>query len=332
MQLQGGIFLEKEYRVLLFYKYETIEDPEVFVRDHLAFCKSIGLKGRILVGSEGINGTVSGTIEQTNQYKDYVHSLTGFEDVWFKEDEADGYAHSKMYVRTREEIVSLDLEDDIDPLVTTGKHLKPAEFRDALLDEDTIVLDTRNDYEYDLGHFKGAIRPEIRNFRELPEWVINNKEKFMDKKVVVYCTGGVRCEKFSGWMIREGIGTEVGQLEGGIDTYGKDPNTQGDLWEGKMYVFDERISVPINRVKPSIVGRDYFDNTPCERYINCGNPECNEQILASEENEAKYVRGCSEKCRRHPRNRYITEYNVSTEEWEYRLNQIGESLENTGIA
>src|SRR5699024_5711537 len=112
--------------------------------------------------------------------------------------------------------------------------------------------------------------------------VRENKEKFMDKKVLVYCTGGVRCEKFSGWMIREGI-ENVSQLNGGIENYGQDEETRGDLWEGKMYVFDDRISVPINHVDPSIVGKDYFDGTPCERYVNCGNPECNKQILASEE-------------------------------------------------
>lgn len=324
--------MTKDYRVLLYYKYAPIEDPEQFSKDHLAFCKSIGLKGRVLVGSEGINGTVSGTIDQTEKYKDYVHSLPGFEDVWFKEDEADDYAHKKMFVRPREEIVALDLEDDIDPLETTGEYLKPAQFKEALLDDDTIVLDTRNDYEYDLGHFKGAIRPEIRNFRELPQWVIDNKEQFMDKKVVVYCTGGIRCEKFSGWMVREGIGKEVGQLEGGIDTYGKDPEVQGELWEGQMYVFDERIAVPINRVNPTVIGRDYFDGTPCERYVNCGNPECNEQILCSEENEAKYVRGCSPECRRHPRNRYIADNNISTEEWEARLNALGESLKDNQTA
>lgn len=324
--------MKTEFKVLLFYKYKTIEDPEAFRLDHIAFCKRNGLRGRVLVGTEGINGTVSGTIEQTEKYKEYLHSQSGFEDVWFKEDLAEGYAHSKMHVRVRDEIVSLDLEDDIDPLTTTGKHLKPTEFREALEDKDTIVLDTRNDYEYDLGHFKGAIRPEIRNFRELPEWVINNKEKFMDKKVVVYCTGGVRCEKFSGWMLREGLATEVGQLEGGIDTYGKDPETQGDLWEGQMYVFDERISVPINRVAPTIVGKDHYDGTPCERYVNCCNPECNKQILTSEENEAKYVRGCSPECRRHPRNRFVTSHNLSTEEWQNRLTAIGESLYNTETA
>lgn len=326
--------MNKPYRVLLFYKYQTIDNVEEFTHEHLEFCKSIGLRGRVLVGSEGVNGTVSGTIEQTQQYKEFFHSLPGFEDLWFKEDEADGYAHKKMFVRPREEIVSLNLEEDINPHETTGKYLEPTEFRDALLDEDTIVLDTRNDYEYDLGHFKGAIRPEIRNFRELPQWVIDNKEQFMDKKVVVYCTGGIRCEKFSGWMVREGIGQEVGQLHGGIDTYGKDPEVQGDLWEGQMYVFDERIAVPINRINPTVVGKDYFDGTPCERYINCGNPFCNEQILASEENEAKYLRGCSPECRKHPRNRYVSENQLTKEEWESRLNAIGESLysDSTEIA
>lgn len=323
--------MSKEYRVLLFYKYQTIEDPEAFASEHLTFCKSIGLKGRILVGKEGINGTVSGSIEQTNQYKEYVHSLSGFEDVWFKEDEADGFAHKKMYVRARDEIVALNLEEDINPHSTTGQYLSPTEFREAILDENTVVLDTRNDYEYDLGHFKGALRPEIKNFRELPQWVIDNKEKFMEKRVVVYCTGGIRCEKFSGWMVREGF-KDVGQLHGGIDTYGKDPEVQGDLWEGKMYVFDERIAVDVNHVAPTVVGKDFFDGTSCERYVNCANPFCNEQILCSEESEHKYVRGCSAECRCHPRNRYVVEHQLSTEEWESRLNAIGESLKNSATA
>ncbi|MGX7108184.1 oxygen-dependent tRNA uridine(34) hydroxylase TrhO [Facklamia miroungae] len=323
--------MEKNYRVLLYYKYQKIDDPELFAKDHLAFCHSIGLKGRVLVGQEGINGTVSGTIEQTQKYMDYVHSLPGFEDLWFKQDPADDYAHKKMYVRTREEIVALNLEEDIDPHQLTGQYLSPKEFKQALLDEDTVVLDTRNDYEYDLGHFKGAVRPEIRNFRELPDWVKENKEQFMDKRVVVYCTGGIRCEKFSGWLLKEGF-KDVGQLHGGIDTYGKDPETKGELWDGKMYVFDERIAVPVNQVNPTIVGKDYFDGTPCERYVNCANPECNEQILASEENEAKFLRGCSQACRCHPRNRYVAEHNLSTDEWEEKLNAIGESLNKSHSA
>ncbi|PMB84039.1 oxygen-dependent tRNA uridine(34) hydroxylase TrhO [Dolosicoccus paucivorans] len=319
--------MSQPYRVLLYYKYEHIEDPEAFAKEHLAKCKELGIKGRILVAHEGINGTVSGTVEQTEAYKDYVHSLEGFEDLWFKEDKAEENAFHKIFVRPRKELVSLRLEEDIDPLKLTGKYLDPVAFKEALLDEDTVVLDTRNDYEYDLGHFEGAIRPDIRNFRELPQWVRDNKEKFMDKKVVVYCTGGIRCEKFSGWLLREGI-EDVGQLEGGIAAYGKHPETKGDLWNGKMYVFDERISVDINQVNPVVIGKDWYDGTPQERYVNCANPECNRQFLTSKENEDKYLRGCCAECRRHPRNRYVEEHNLSLDEWEDRLNAIGESLDD----
>lgn len=318
--------MSKDYRVLLYYKYQSIEDPEAFKNEHLAFTKSIGLKGRVLVSAEGFNGTVSGTIEQIEKYKDYVHSLPGFEDTWFKEDQADDYAHKKMHVRHNEEIVSLKLEDNIDPKELTAEFLEPKEFRDAILDDETIVLDARNDYEYDLGHFKGAVRPDIRNFRDLPDWIMENKEQFMDKKVVMYCTGGIRCEKFSGWFAREGITDKVGQLKGGIDTYGKDPETKGELWEGKMYVFDERMAVPINQENPTVVGKDIFDGSPCERHVNCTNPDCHEQIFMSEENEHKYLRGCSAECRKDPRNRYVKEHGLSESEWEARLNKIGESL------
>lgn len=321
--------MSKKFRVLLYYKYQNIEDPEKFRDEHLAFCNEVGLKGRIIVGYEGINGTVSGTVEQTEKYKDFLHSLEGFEDVWFKEDEADGFTHPRMSVKFRKEIVSLNLEDDFSPNETTGKYLNPKEFKEAILDENTVILDTRNDYEYDLGHFKGAVRPDIKNFRDLPEWIKENEEMFKDKNVAMYCTGGVRCEKFSGWMLREGISDNVAQLHGGIDTYGKDPEVKGELWEGSMYVFDERISVPINHVEPTIIARDYYDGEPCERYRNCANPECNRQIFMSEENEHKYLRSCSEQCRKHPKNRYVIENNLSMEEWEERLNAIGESLKET---
>ena len=99
---------------------------------------------------------------------------------------------------------------------------------------------------------------------------------------MTYCTGGIRCEKFSGWLVKEGF-ENVGQLHGGIATYGKDPETKGEYWDGKMYVFDERISVDVNHVDKTVIGKEHFDGTPCERYINCANPECNKQILVSEE-------------------------------------------------
>ena len=310
-----------DYRVLLYYNYTKIENPEQFAKEHLALCKSLGLKGRILVAEEGINGTASGTIEATQQYMDWMHNDERFKDTWFKIDESEGHAFRKMFVRPRKELVALNLEEDVDPLRLTGEYLDPKSFKEALLDEDTIVLDARNDYEYDLGHFRGAIRPDIRNFRELPEWIRENKEKFMDKKVVTYCTGGIRCEKFSGWLLREGV-ENVAQLHGGIATYGKDPEVKGEMWDGKMYVFDDRISVEINQVDKQIIGKDWFDGTPCERYINCGNPSCNRQIITSEENEAKHLGGCCYDCAASETNRYIKRNGISEEERAARLATI----------
>lgn len=242
------------YQVLLYYKYMTIDDPEQFAQDHLAFCKAHHLKGRILVSTEGINGTLSGTKEETEQYMAHMHADERFKDMVFKIDEAEGHAFKKMHVRPRKEIVALDLEDDVDPRHTTGQYLSPVEFRKALEDDDTVIIDAHNDYEFDLGHFRGAIRPNITRFRDLPDWIKENKALFADKKVVTYCTGGIRCEKFSGWLLKEGF-EDVAQLHGGIATYGKDPETKGEYWDGKMYVFDDRISVDINQVEKQLLVR-----------------------------------------------------------------------------
>ncbi|MDT2753556.1 rhodanese-related sulfurtransferase [Enterococcus pseudoavium] len=310
-----------DYRVLLYYNYTKIEDPETFAQEHHAFCRDLGIKGRILVAPEGINGTLSGTKAATERYMEMMLADERFKDTYFKIDESAGHTFKKLFVRPRTELVALHLAEDIDPHQLTGNYLEPQAFREALLDDETIVIDARNDYEYDLGHFRGAVRPAIRNFRELPEWIRENKEQFMDKKIVTYCTGGIRCEKFSGWLLREGF-EDVAQLHGGIAAYGKDGATRGELWDGKMYVFDERISVEINQVDKQIVGKEWFDGTPCERYINCSNPECNRQILVSEENEQKYLGACSIHCAKHANNRYVKKHHLTTEEWAAQLASI----------
>ncbi|MCY1615083.1 rhodanese-related sulfurtransferase [Staphylococcus pettenkoferi] len=312
-----------DYRVLLYYKYVTIDDPETFAQEHLDFCKSLGLKGRILVSTEGLNGTLSGPVEATEKYKEHVRSDERFKDIVFKEDKAEEHAFKKMHVRPRKEIVAFDLDEDVNPKELTGKYYSPSEFKEALLSDDTIILDARNDYEYDLGHFRGAVRPDITRFRDLPDWIRNHKDELSGKKIVTYCTGGIRCEKFSGWLKREGF-EDVGQLEGGIATYGKDPETQGEYWDGKMYVFDERISVDVNHVNKTVVSKEWFDGTPCERYINCSNPECNKQILVSEENEERYLGACSYECAADERNRYVKRHNISDEEKQRRLENFKE--------
>ncbi|GIM45802.1 UPF0176 protein YbfQ [Collibacillus ludicampi] len=290
----------KPYRILLYYKYVHIENPAEFAEEHLKFCQDLGLKGRILIAEEGINGTVSGTIEQTQTYMDTMHQDPRFADMWFKIDEADGHAFKKMKVKVKKEIVRLDLEEDIDPNQLSGKRLSPKEFYEALQRDDVIVIDGRNDYEYDIGHFRNAIRPEVKAFREFPEWIRKNLSQYKDKKILTYCTGGIRCEKLSGFLLREGF-KDVSQLEGGIVTYGKDPEVRGKLFDGKCYVFDERISVPINQEENVIVGKCYHCGKPEDRYINCAYDMCHKQHICCPECEEKFKGYCSVECEEHDR-------------------------------
>jgi UPF0176 protein len=287
------------YRILLYYKYVAIENPEEFAQEHLAYCKELGVKGRILVAREGINGTLSGTVEQTDAYMAHMHNDPRFRDMKFKIDESEHHTFKKIFVRYRPELVTFRLEDDIDPNQLTGKHLSPKEFYEELRKDDVIVLDGRNNYEYDIGHFRNAIRPEVESFREFPEWIREHLSDYKDKKILTYCTGGIRCEKLSGFLLKEGF-KDVAQLEGGIVTYGKDPEVQGRLFDGKCYVFDERISVPINQTEEDVVvGRCHHCGKPEDRYINCTYDLCHLQHICCPECEEKHRGFCSPKCEEH---------------------------------
>lgn len=188
------------------------------------------------------------------------------------------------------------VEDELDPNVISGKRLSPKEFFEYLQREDVIVIDGRNDYEYDIGHFRNAIRPDVQSFREFPEWIRENLSEHKDKTILTYCTGGIRCEKLTGFMLKEGF-QDVAQLDGGIVTYGKDPEVQGRLFDGKCYVFDERISVPINRTDEDIVvGKCHHCGKPEDRYINCDNDACHLQHICCEECEELHNSCCSAEC------------------------------------
>ncbi|WP_142354051.1 rhodanese-related sulfurtransferase [Fredinandcohnia onubensis] len=299
-----------DYQVLLYYKYIEIDDPQAFRDKHFEFCSSLGLRGRILVATEGINGTVSGTVEQTERYMEYMRNDARFSDMVFKMEKSEEHAFKKLKIKVKPEIVNLSLDEDLNPNQITGKHLSPKEFLETLQQDDVIVLDARNTYEYDLGHFRGAIRPDIETFRELPKWVEENLSEHKDKKILTYCTGGIRCEKFSGFLVNEGF-KDVSQLEGGIITYGYDPEVKGALWDGKCYVFDERISVPVNRTgEETVVGECHHCGKPEERYVKCGNPECNKHLLLCEDCEHEHYRSCSQECKDHPHNRYVKEHHL----------------------
>ncbi|MEO8664743.1 MAG: rhodanese-related sulfurtransferase [Ignavibacteria bacterium] len=286
-----------KYRVLLYYKYVHIENHENYSRMHLKFCRALGLKGRILVAEEGINGTVSGTPEQTGAYMYSMHMDPRFKDMEFKIDKVKEHVFKKLYVRPKKEIVTMNLDQDLDPNIITGKHLKPKEFYEAMNGEDVIIIDARNDYEYDLGHFKNAVRPDVRTFKEFPVWIKKHHEMLQGKKVLTYCTGGVRCEKFSGLLLREGI-NDVSQLQGGIINYSHDHSTKGSLFDGKCYVFDERISVDVNFAEGyKLIGKCYLCGKPHDRYVNCAHLSCHFQFICCEECEVKYKRSCSQECR-----------------------------------
>jgi UPF0176 protein len=284
------------YRVLLYYKYVKIDNPEFLAEEHLEYCRNLGLRGRILISPEGINGTCSGSYNRIQKYMEHMTTDARFKDMEYKIDEVDGHVFKKMHVRYKKELVTFRLHEELDPNEISGIHLKPKDWLEKLQMDDVIILDGRTDYEFDLGHFRNAIRPPLKSFREFPEWVKNDFIKNKDKVVLTYCTGGVRCEKLSGYLLREGF-KEVYQLDGGIIKYSKDPEVKGKLFEGKCYVFDERISVPVNFADEyTITGNCLHCGKPTDRYVNCANLDCHKQHFECEACEVKWKRSCSEDC------------------------------------
>ena len=284
------------YHVLLYYQFVPIEDPESFAAEHRTLCESLQLRGRILVATEGLNGTVSGTVESCDAYRAAMHADPRFASMVFKIDEVDGHTFKKMFVRVKNELVTFRADLPSNPNDVTGKHLSPVEWKERMERGDAIIIDGRTDYEFDIGHFRGAIRPDVESFREFPTWIREHLGDKKDTPILTYCTGGIRCEKLTAFMIHEGF-TDVYQLDGGIVTYGKDPQTRGSLWDGKCYVFDERIAVEINHTSDRrIVGACLHCGGPTETYLNCANLLCNRQHLVCEECEAQFQQCCSVEC------------------------------------
>ncbi|HEY1025039.1 MAG TPA: rhodanese-related sulfurtransferase [Sphingobacteriaceae bacterium] len=290
-----------KYHTLLYYCYSAIENAEQFAADHLKFCKSLGLVGRIIVADEGLNGTVSGTVDACQSYMNAVHSDARFAKTEFKVDEVEEPSFIKMHCRYKPEIVHSGLRDPhiINPEKRTGIHLEPEEFL-ALKDrDDVVVLDVRSNYEHNLGKFKNAVTLDIENFRDFPA-KINELAKYKGKKILTYCTGGIKCEKASALLLHEGF-ENVYQLHGGIIKYGKEAG--GKDFEGKCYVFDNRVAVNVNSVNPEVISRCRNCNTITPKMINCANPECNEHFTQCDECGWKLDGCCSEACREHPRKR-----------------------------
>lgn len=283
------------YQVILYYRFVKLHEPAEYAIYQQMLCEELNLRGRVTVAEEGINGTLSGTIEQTKAYMDEMHKDPLFAGMPFKVDTADHHMFPRLSVRVKDEIVVMRAPIALDPGEKTGERLSPREFLAELAREDVIVLDGRNDYEYDIGHFQGAIRPDVRYFRDFPKWLSENLHAAKDQRIITYCTGGIRCEKLTSYLLEEGY-ENVAQLDGGIIAYAQDPSTQGEAFAGKCYVFDERIAVPINLSDEQVVGRCYHCSKPCERYINCAYDPCHLQHLCCETCAAIYNGYCSTDC------------------------------------
>lgn len=290
--------MEKPYEVLLYYRYFKLDDPEEYARRHRELCEELGLRGRILIAREGINGTVSGTRENCARYREALDDDPLTQGIAWKIDEEDGHVFPRLSIKVREEVVTLELGDeDLNPVDLTATHLKPSEWREAMKEDNVVILDARNDYEWEIGRFEGAILPEVPSFKDLPGWVREHRSELEGKKILTYCTGGIRCEKFSGFLLQEGY-DDVYQLDGGIVTYGKDEEVRGEGYEGECYVFDERLSVPVNRTgKATVVSQCCCCGEPSIRYRNCFWKPCNAQILLCEKCEEEKGCYCDSRCR-----------------------------------
>lgn len=260
------------YQVLLYYKYVRIEDAEKVCAAQRSLCEKLNLTGRIIVAKEGINGTLEGSVSDTEKYIETMEATPLFNGISYKKSEGTGRAFPKLRVRVRSEIVTAGLPN-LNPTQTTGKYLSAAElFNWFEQKREFYVVDMRNDYEYASGFFEGFIPSGFRNFWELKE-ILPRLAHLKNKTIVTVCTGGVRCEKASGFLVENGF-SDVYQLKDGIQTFMEMyPNK---YFKGKLYVFDNRLTVGYNTEsgEHEIVGKCFHCGISCDTYVNCEYNEC----------------------------------------------------------
>lgn len=286
------------YQIVLYYCYAPIQDPEAYREEHHLKGLALGIKGRIIIAPEGLNGTVSGTSEACNAYMEYIHSDPRFASTDFKVESYHEHAFQKLHVRVKPEIVHSSLHH-INPTQKTGIHLAPSAFKEMKDRDDVVVLDVRSNYEHQMGKFKNAVTLDIENFREFPD-KIKELEQYKGKKILTYCTGGIKCEKASAYLLEQGF-PEVYQLHGGIIKYGIEEG--GEDFEGKCYVFDGRIVADVNKVNPVVISSCYVCGKPSARMVNCANPVCNRHEPICEACGWEMDGACSTDCKEHPEKR-----------------------------
>lgn len=230
-------------KVAALYRFVAFADPETLQPQILAQCNARGIKGTILLAHEGINGTVAGEPDAIDELVEVLRALPGCEELDVKYSHADEMPFYRLKVRLKKEIVTLGVEG-IDPKREVGTYVQPEDWNALISDPDTVLIDTRNDYEVAIGTFEGAIDPRTKAFRDFPAWFREHREELAagKTKFAMFCTGGIRCEKSTAFLKAEGI-DEVYHLEGGILRYLETVPEAESKWQGECFVFDERVSV-----------------------------------------------------------------------------------------
>jgi UPF0176 protein len=286
-------------KILLYYKFTPISDPQAVRLWQKALCERLNLKGRILISEHGINGTVGGDVDSLKSYVKETKQYTGFKGTIFKWSEGSRDNFPKLSIKVRKEIVAFDAADELQVdergVVGGGTHLKPEEVHKLVEErgEDVVFFDGRNAYEAQIGKFKNAIVPDVRTSRDFIKELDDPKyNDIKDKPVVTYCTGGIRCEILSSLMKKRGF-KEVYQIDGGIVKYGEKYADKG-LWEGSLYVFDGRMDTKFSDEAVDI-GECVHCKGKTSNFENCAYMPCNNLVLICKDCHTK-EQTCSKKC------------------------------------
>ena len=270
-------------KIILYYGFAPISDPEAVKLWQKTLCESLGLKGRILISKHGINGTLGGDMSALKKYVRQTKDFAGFRKIDFKWSDGTGNDFPRLRVRVRDELVAFGVPDelvvDAKGVVGGGKHLKPKEVDQLVADrgDEVVFFDGRNAWEAKIGKFKNAIVPDVDTTHDFVKDLESGKyDSIKDQPVVTYCTGGIRCEVLSAIMIKRGF-KEVYQIDGGIVRYGE---SQGDesLWEGSLYVFDDRMNINFTD-KAKTIGECEKCGGATSRFRNCSNLSCKDLVL-----------------------------------------------------
>jgi UPF0176 protein len=286
------------YDVLAFYRFIPIPDPRREVEAHKAFFKGRDLAARIYISEQGINGQMSGIRHEAEAYIEWIRRNPLFEGMPIKIHPYHENVFPKQTIKYRKKLVAIDEEIDLRAI---GEHVSPGEWK-ALLEkeEHPVVLDVRNDYEWEVGRFDGAVCPPCETFREFAQYAQQLKEQVdpATTPVMMYCTGGIRCELYSSLLIKEGF-AKVYQLEGGVINYGLKEGA--DHWLGKLFVFDDRLTVPIAEEEAPVIGQCHHCRTANESYYNCANMDCNRLFLCCPDCLKQFAGCCQSACQTAPR-------------------------------